>query len=238
VSNFFNVIGLNLTTSYILMAMGALSMIAGVFLAIGQWDMKRLFAYHSISQMGYVVMAIGIGTPLAVLGGLFHLVNHATFKSLLFLNSGAVVYSTGNRDLQKMGGLNQRMPVTGATSLVASMSIAGIPPFNGFWSKLIIILAAVQAGYYGLAALAVVGSIMTLASFLKVQRYGFFGELRPVWKKVREAPVFMCVSMVLLALLCVGMGLLLLPGVKDGLLDRAADAVTGGTDYSGLVLGK
>lgn len=237
-SNFFNVIGLNLTTSYILMAMGALSMIAGVFLAIGQWDMKRLFAYHSISQMGYVVMAIGIGTPLAVLGGLFHLVNHATFKSLLFLNSGAVVYSTGNRDLQKMGGLNQRMPVTGATSLVASMSIAGIPPFNGFWSKLIIILAAVQAGYYGLAALAVVGSIMTLASFLKVQRYGFFGELRPVWKKVREAPVFMCVSMVLLALLCVGMGLLLLPGVKDGLLDRAADAVTGGTDYSGLVLGK
>ncbi|NQT82602.1 monovalent cation/H+ antiporter subunit D family protein [bacterium] len=235
---FFNVIGLNLTTSYILMAMGALSMIAGVFLAIGQWDMKRLFAYHSISQMGYVVMAIGIGTPLAVLGGLFHLVNHATFKSLLFLNSGAVVYSTGNRDLQKMGGLNQRMPVTGATSLIASMSIAGIPPFNGFWSKLIIILAAVQAGYYGLAALAVVGSIMTLASFLKVQRYGFFGKLRPVWKKVREAPVFMCVSMVLLALLCVGMGLLLLPGVKDGLLDRAADAVTGGTDYSGLVLGK
>jgi len=234
----FNVIGLNLTMSYILMALGALSMIAGVFLAIGQWDMKRLFAYHSISQMGYVVMAVGIGTPLGVLGGLFHLMNHATFKSLLFLNSGAVVYSTGNRDLRKMGGLNQRMPVTGATSLVASMSIAGIPPFNGFWSKLLIILAAVQAEYYGLAALAVLGSIMTLASFLKVQRYAFFGKVRPVWKKAREAPVFMCVSMIVLALLCVGMGLLLLPAAREGLLDRAADTLTGGADYTDIVLGK
>jgi multicomponent Na+:H+ antiporter subunit D len=234
---FFNVIGRNLTTSYVLMAIGALSMIAGVFLAIGQWDMKRLFAYHSISQMGYVIMAVGIGTPLAILGGLFHLMNHATFKSLLFLNSGAVVYSTGNRDLQKMGGLNQRMPVTGATSLVASMSIAGIPPFNGFWSKLIIILAAVDAGYYGLAALAVLGSIMTLASFLKVQRYAFFGKLRTVWEKTREAPVFMCSAMILLAVLCAAMGLLLLPGLKEGLLDRAVDTLTGGQDYTNLVLG-
>ena len=127
---------------------------------------------------------------------------------------------------------------TGATSLVASMSIAGIPPFNGFWSKLIIILAAVQAEYYGLAALAVLGSIMTLASFLKVQRYAFFGKLRPAWKKVREAPVFMCISMVLLAVLCVGMGFLLLPGVKEGLLDRATEALTEGADYTDLVLGK
>lgn len=234
----FNVFGLDLTTSYVLMAMGALSMIAGVFLAIGQWDMKRLFAYHSISQMGYVVMSVGIGTPLGILGGLFHLMNHATFKSLLFLNSGAVDYSTGNRDLQKMGGLNRRMPLTGATSLVASMSIAGIPPFNGFWSKLIIILAAIQAEHYLLAALAVLGSIMTLASFLKVQKYAFFGKLSPVWEKVKEAPVFMCVSMVLLTVLCMGMGLLLLPGIKEGVLDKAANVLTGGRNYIHLVLGK
>ncbi len=233
-----NVLGASVTTNSVLMALGALSMIAGVFLAIGQWDVKRLFAYHSISQMGYVIVAIGIGTPLGILGGLFHLMNHATFKSLLFLNSGAIDYSTGNRDLQKMGGLNQRMPVTGTTSLVASMSIAGIPPFNGFWSKLIIILAAVQAEYYGLAALAVLGSIMTLASFLKVQRYAFFGKLRPSWRKTKEAPVFMCVSMVLLAILCAGMGLLLLPGAKEALLDKASDVLTGGKDYCHLVLGK
>jgi multicomponent Na+:H+ antiporter subunit D len=233
-----NVIGRNLTTSYVLMAMGAISMIAGVYLAIGQWDMKRLFAYHSISQMGYVVMAVGIGTPLSVLGALFHLINHATFKSLLFLNSGAVVYRTGNRDLHRMGGLNQKMPVTGATSLVASMSIAGIPPFNGFWSKLIIIVAAVEAGYYGLAALAVLGSIMTLASFLKVQRYAFFGKLPSLLERTREAPVFMCISMILLAALCVGMGLLLLPGVKEVFLDKAVEAVTGGKDYTNVVLGR
>lgn len=235
----FNVFGLDPTTRYVLMAVGALSMIAGVFLAIGQWDMKRLFAYHSISQMGYVVMAIGIATPLGILGGLFHLMNHAAFKSLLFLNSGAVVYGTGNRDLRRMGGLAQRMPVTGATSLVASMSIAGIPPFNGFWSKLIIILAAVQAEYYGLAALAVLGSIMTLASFLKVQKYAFFGKLRPVWEQVKEAPAFMCTSMIVLAMLCVGMGLLyLLPEAKEAFLDRAADALTRGTHYTEMVLGK
>ena len=233
----FNVIGLDSTMRHILMAVGALSMIAGVFLAIGQWDMKRLFAYHSISQMGYVILAIGIGTPLALVGGLFHLANHATFKSLLFLNSGAVVFSTGNRDLQKMGGLAQRMPVTGATSLIASMSIAGIPPFNGFWSKLIIIIAAVQAEYYLLAALAVLGSIMTLASFLKVQRYAFFGKLRPVWASVREAPVFMCVSMIVLAVLCLGMGLLLLPGIKGALLDKAADVLREGKEYVNIVLG-
>jgi len=234
----FNVFGLSLTTSHVLMTLGALSMIAGVFLAIGQWDMKRLFAYHSISQMGYVVMGVGIGTPLGILGGLFHLMNHSTFKSLLFLNSGAVDYSTDNRDLQKMGGLNQRMPVTGATSLVASMSIAGIPPFNGFWSKLIIILAAVEAGHYSLAGLAVLGSIMTLASFLKVQKYAFFGRLSPVWEKVKEAPALMCVSMVLLAVLCVGMGLLLLPGVKEGLLDKAVAVLTDGRKYANVVLGK
>jgi multicomponent Na+:H+ antiporter subunit D len=234
---FFNVVGLDSTTRHILMVAGALSMIAGVFLAIGQWDMKRLFAYHSISQMGYVILAVGIGTPLALVGGLFHLANHATFKSLLFLNSGAVVFSTGNRDLQKMGGLARRMPVTGATSLIASMSIAGIPPFNGFWSKLIIILAAVEAEYYLLAALAVLGSIMTLASFLKVQRYAFFGKLRPMWASVREAPVFMCVSMIALAILCTGMGLLLLPGIKGVLLDKAADVLREGKEYVNVVLG-
>ncbi|PIW33890.1 MAG: NADH/ubiquinone/plastoquinone (complex I), partial [bacterium (Candidatus Ratteibacteria) CG15_BIG_FIL_POST_REV_8_21_14_020_41_12] len=88
----------------VLMVLGTLSMVAGGLLAIGQNDFKRLLAYSSISQIGYIVLAIGIGTPLAILGGLFHLFNHAIFKSLLFLNSGAVEYATGTRDLRKMGG--------------------------------------------------------------------------------------------------------------------------------------
>ena len=100
------------------------------------------------------------------------------------------------------------MPVTAGSSLVASMSIAGVPPFNGFFSKLIIILACVEAGRYGFAAWAVIVSIMTLASFMKVQKYAFFGRLKEQWVRVREVPFVMQVSMVLLAILCVVLGIL------------------------------
>lgn len=101
---FYNVIGVNASISAILMFLGTLSMVVGGLLALGQWDFKRLLAYSSISQIGYIILGIGLGTPLGVLGGLFHLFNHSVFKSLLFLNSGAVVYATGTRDLKKMGG--------------------------------------------------------------------------------------------------------------------------------------
>jgi len=219
-----------------LMFMGALSMVVGVFLAIGQWDLKRLLAYHSISQIGYVVLGIGLGTPLGILGGLFHLLNHSLFKSLLFLNSGAVEYATNTRDLQKMGGLAKKMPVTGASNLVASMSIAGIPPFNGFWSKLIIIVAAVQAGRNGYAFWAVLASILTLASFAKVMKYGFYGKLKKVWQDVKEVPVFMKVSMISLAILCVIGGVLVLPGMDRIFLFSASDALLRGVDYARVVL--
>src|SRR4030042_3688850 len=164
--------------SVLITTLGALSMVVGVFLAIGQWDIKRLLAYHSISQMGYVVLSVGMGmilitrggsseiAILAIAGGLFHLVNHAAFKGLLFLNAGAIEYTLGTRDLREMGGLARSMPATSATSFVASMSISGIPPFNGFFSKLIIIIAAVLAKFYLLAVLAVIVSIIPLASFL------------------------------------------------------------------------
>lgn len=211
-------------------------MIVGVFLAIGQWDLKRLLAYHSISQIGYVVLGIGLGTPLGILGGLFHLFNHSVFKSLLFLNSGAVEYATGTRDLQRMGGLFAKMPVTGATSLTASMSIAGIPPFNGFWSKLIIIVAAVQAGYFGYAFLAVIASILTLASFMKVMKYAFYGTLRKRWARIKEVPFFMRLSMCILALICAVGGLLLLPVVKQIFLVPATEALFQGAKYAELIL--
>jgi multicomponent Na+:H+ antiporter subunit D len=212
--------------------LGALSMLVGVFLAIGQWDFKRLLAYHSISQVGYIMLGIGLGTPLGILGGLFHLLNHSIFKSLLFLNSGAVVYATGTRDLQKLGGLREKMPVTSNTSLIASMSIAGIPPFNGFWSKLIIIIACIQAGHPIYALAAVVASIMTLASFMKVQKYAFFGALKERWKGIKEVPFTMAFSMVILALLCIATGLLVIPGVAEHFLKSAADVLVNGKEYA------
>jgi len=234
----FNVIGVTVIFSNMMLCIAAISMTAGVFLAFAQWDFKRLLAYHSISQMGYVMLGIWLMTPLGILGGLFHMLNHSVFKSLLFLNSGAVVYGTGSRQLKSLGGLNQKMPVTGCTTLVASMSIAGIPPFNGFWSKLIIIMACIQSHHFFLAALAVLVSIMTLASFLKVQRYAFFGTVKETLKDIKEVPFAMCFSMVLLAVLCTGMGGILLPGVKEIFIDPAVNALLNGKEYITLVLSK
>ncbi|MFC1807481.1 complex I subunit 5 family protein [Candidatus Omnitrophota bacterium] len=231
---FFNIFGLTPEISSILMFLGALSMVIGVFLAIGQWDFKRLLAYHSISQIGYVVLGIGLGTPLGILGGLFHLFNHSIFKSLLFLNSGSVEHATGTRDLQRMGGLFQKMPVTGSTTLIASMSIAGVPPFNGFWSKLIIIVAAVQSQRYGYAFWAVLASVLTLASFAKVMKYAFYGKLKDRWSNVKEAPFFMKLSMCALALICIAGGLLLIPAVNKAFLGAASNALSEGIGYAAI----
>ncbi|MDD5557906.1 MAG: complex I subunit 5 family protein, partial [bacterium] len=218
----FAVIGMTPAVLGVLMALGAVSMLAGVLLAVGQWDFKRLLAYHSISQVGYIVLGLGLGTPLGVLGGLFHLFNHSIFKSLLFLAAGSVDYAAGTRDLRRMGGLRERMPVTATTNFIASMSIAGVPPFNGFWSKLIIIAACVQAGRLGYGLLAAFVSLITLASFMKVQRYAFAGELREGLRGVREAPPRMRLAMVALACVCVAGGAILLPGPGRSFLGEAA----------------
>ncbi len=214
----FNVFGITPRVSLVLQILGTLSMIVGVLLAIGQWDMKRLFAYHSISQVGYIIIGLGLGTPLGIVGALYHLVNHSVFKSLLFLNAGAVEYSTGTRNLKRLGGLYKTMPVAGSTSLIASMSIAGIPPFNGFWSKLIIIIACVMSGHYWLGAWAVLVSILTLASFLKVQRYGFFDSLKISVEQIKKTPPMMALAMILLAVLCVGMGFFVITGFDSPII--------------------
>ena len=232
----FNVLGASPRILSVLLFLGGLSMVAGVFLAIGQWDLKRLLAYHSISQIGYVLLGIGLGTPLGIMGGLFHLLNHSLFKSLLFLDSGVIEYATGTRDLKEMGGLRTKLPVTGATTLVASLSIAGIPPFNGFWSKLLIIVAAIQAQRYGYAFWAVLASVLTLASFMKVMRYAFFGRLNTRWNTITEPPFFMKLSLVVLATLCVLGGLLVLPQARDAFLGLASDAITNGREYVEVTL--
>jgi len=233
---FYNILGVTPVISSVFMVLGTLSMLIGVFLAIGQWDLKRLLAYHSISQIGYVILGISLGTPLGILGGLFHLFNHSVFKSLLFLDSGAVEYSTGTRDLKEMGGLITKMPVTGTTNFVASMSIAGIPPFNGFWSKLIIIIACVQAGRFWYAFWAVLASLLTLASFTKVMKYAFFGTLKKRWENIKEVPVFMQISLVILTLICIAGGILALPALKTVFLDKAAGVILEGVNYAKVVL--
>ncbi len=231
----FNVLGIVQKALAVLLILGAISMVIGALLAIIQRDMKRMLAYSTISQIGYISFALGIGTPLAIIGCLFHLVNHAVAKSLLFLNSGAVEYATDTRDMSKLGGLGKRMPITMCTSLIGSLSISGIPPLAGFWSKLLIILAAVQAGHPLLALIAVLASIVTLAYYLRFQGLTFFGALRGTLDKVREAPLSMSLCVIILALLCVAGGLLLMPGMRV-ILERAADVLLAGNGYKDLAL--
>ena len=246
---FFNMFAISENMAVLITALGTLSMVIGVFLAIGQWDIKRLLAYHSISQMGYVIMSVGIGmilvsrgtkpeiASLAIAGALFHLVNHAAFKGLLFLNAGAIEYRMGTRDLKEMGGLAKVMPVTSATSFIASMSISGVPPFNGFFSKLIIIIAAIMAKFYLLAVLAVVVSIITLASFLKFQRYAFYNKPETDKNKsIREVPFPMGFSMVVLSIICVLLSLLVIPEIRDAIITPAINILTDPLKYSTSIL--
>ena len=243
----FNVFGPSEAAAGVLIALGMASMVVGVLLAIGQWDFKRLLAYHSVSQMGYVVLALGVGAQarvqghdvvagLAVFAGLFHMMNHAFFKSLLFLCSGSIVYATGTRDLHKLGGMGRKMPLTSACTRVAALSISGVPPFNGFFSKLLIVIAVVWAGHPVLGALTVLVSFVTLLSFVKVQRYLIEGEVPPEHAAVKESPLPMLTSMAILAVLCLAAGLLL-PLYKSTLLEPASRALLNGLGYAASVFG-
>jgi multicomponent Na+:H+ antiporter subunit D len=233
---FYNVIGVTPDILGIFMFLGTVSMVVGGLLAIGQWDIKRLLACSSISQMGYVFLGIGLGTPLGILGAVFHVFNHSMMKSLLFLNAGAIEYATGTRDLRKLGGLGHKMPVTGITQFVGAMSVSGVPPFNGFWSKLIIIIAAVQAGRIGYAAWALVASLLTLGALMKVVRYGFRGPLKPELAHIKEVPILMRLPMEVLAVGCVLGGGLLIPGIRELFLTQAVNVIVHGKNYMHLVL--
>jgi multicomponent Na+:H+ antiporter subunit D len=236
---FFNVFSTVMLPSVltVFLVLGTLSMVLGAYLALGQDDYKRLLAYSSISQIGYVIFAFGLGTPLGYLGGLFHLINHAGFKSLLFLNAGGVVYKTESRDMEHLGGLISPLPVTGNTALIGSLSISGIPPLGGFWSKLIIVIAAVQANQPILAGVAILVSIVTLTYYLKSMRLVFYGKLNKAYEAIKEVPFAMCLPMIVLAILSIGLGVLLLPDIKAFLLDPAVKVVEGGMEYAKLVLG-
>ncbi|RLC56616.1 MAG: NADH/ubiquinone/plastoquinone (complex I) [Candidatus Cloacimonadota bacterium] len=246
---FFNMFPISYELSMTITVLGTISMIVGVLLAIGQWDFKRLLAYHSISQMGYVIIGVGIGmlilakggdkkiAALSISGGLFHMLNHSIFKGLLFLNAGSVEYRTNTRNLKKLGGLSSKMPITSGSSFIASMAISGIPPFNGFFSKVLIIIAAVQAGYIWIAFFAVLVSVITLASFTKIQKYLFFGELHSKYEKIKEVPFSMSFSMILLSVLCLVLSLLVIPEVRMIFLQPAVDVLINAADYSTNILG-
>lgn len=200
---------LNLTTvGIIIIALGLLSMFVGVTMAIPQKDIKRLMSYHAISQTGYMLLGVGVGLYLlstndfspygmkAMQGGIFHIINHALYKGLLFLTAGAIFYKVGTRNLNEMGGLAHSMKYTTIFFIIGALAIAGIPPLNGFASKLLIYESAYQVSPI-LSIVAMLVSILTLASFVKVFHSAFMGPKLDI-SDGREVPRSMLAGMVIL----------------------------------------
>jgi multicomponent Na+:H+ antiporter subunit D len=198
----------NASFSDVMLLIGMASIVVGAFAALAQTDLKRLLAWSSISQVGYIVLALGCGTPLAIVGAVFHLFNHAIFKSLLFVNSAAVEQQHKTTDMDRLGGLGGRMPFTATTNVIGLLSAAGVPPLSGFWSKLLIILALWQAGHRVYAILAVLLSVVTLGYLLMMQRKVFFGKVREGLADAREASLGLVLGSVVLAGVTVGAGVL------------------------------
>jgi len=191
----------------VLLLVGAISIVFGALAALGQNDFKRMLAYSSISQVGYIIIGLGCGTPLGIAGAVFHLFNHSIFKSLLFVNSAAVEAQTGTRNMNNLSGLGKRMPITSITSGLGFLSASGIPPLAGFWSKLIIVIALWSAGFHLYAMVAILAGVLTLAYFLSMQRRVFFGKLAAELSGIKEAGFWLALPQIILAAITVGVGL-------------------------------
>ncbi len=210
------------------LVLGIISGILGVVYALGKHDLKKLLAYHSVENIGIILIGAGIGMiglasqnmSMAVFGfagSLLHVLNHSIFKSLLFLGAGAVLHRTGVRQIDQLGGLMKRMPVTGKTFLIGSISISGLPPFNGFVSEFLIYYGAFHGlvlngstfilVMFSILALALIGGLAA-ACFSKVVGIVFLGEARSEGPaKAREAGSSLLVPMIILALLCLVIGI-------------------------------
>jgi multicomponent Na+:H+ antiporter subunit D len=180
---------------------GVASMVAGAFLALVQSDVKRILAYHTVSQVGFILLGIALHHGDSVSGGMLHLINHGVFKSLLFLCMGCVIYATGERTIHKLGGLHSKMPVTAAACLVGCLSITGVPPFNGAVSKCILFHALESNSMRAAFIIACAG---TVASFTKLFRYTFLGELKT---PARAVPFSMRLPLIVLSGGCIVLGL-------------------------------
>ncbi|OHB32192.1 MAG: hypothetical protein A2X79_01715 [Desulfuromonadaceae bacterium GWB2_53_15] len=210
------------------LCLGITSAVAGVLFAIGQHDIKRLLAYHSIENIGIIIMGIGVALiglssgnhilfVLGMAGALLHMLNHALFKSLLFLGAGAIIHCIGTRDIDRMGGLARSLPLTSVAFLTGAVAICGLPPLNGFVSELLIYLGIFK-GFGGLSgkaaailalaapALALTGGL-AVACFVKVYGSVFLGQPRSDLPKPHEHPA-MISGMSILAALCILIGVL------------------------------
>ncbi|MDD5409689.1 MAG: proton-conducting transporter membrane subunit [Candidatus Omnitrophica bacterium] len=219
----------NSMLSGVLMIIGALTIIIAVMMALIQKDYKKLLSYHAISQVGYMILGIGTCLPAGIIGGIFHMINHALYKCGLFLTGGAVEKQTGTTDLARLGGLSLSMPVTFLCFLITAASISGVWPFNGFFSKELIYDAALERGKIFYLA-AILGSFFTAASFLKLGHTAFLGKAS---QKYKEAPILMLIPMVILAFTCVIFGVFNRLPINN-FIQPILGARAKGHDFSGM----
>ncbi len=180
--------------------LGAFTAFIGTILAIFQDDLRKLLAYSSIGQLGYVMVGLGLGTPLAVGGALFHAFNHAFFKAILFLGAGAVIYRTGKYRISELGGLGYRMPFTFLFVLFAIFALAGIPITSGFISKWMLYEAAIEKKFVLIAPLMLIASVGAFLYCFRILYGVFLGQLDKEHENVKEAPAPMLAAMALLML--------------------------------------
>jgi len=192
----------------VLLVIGCLTMVVGVVFALAQTDLKRLLAFHTVSQLGYVVTGLALGTSLGVASGLLYAASHALFKGTLFMCAGAVQHATGTRDMTKLGGLSSRMPVTTLVWIVAAAAIAGVPLTNGFVAKWLLFNAALDANQAVVVVVAWAVSLLTTFSFLKATVSVFYGmaSRELCAEEVHEAAPTMQVGMGITGALCLVFG--------------------------------
>ena len=247
----FTLYGISLgstAVAWALILMGILSMFLGVTMAEVQKDVKRLMAYHSVSQVGYMLLGMGVALLaladpqkmaaygfVALQGAIYHLFNYAMYKGLLFLVAGSLVYAAGSRNLNDLGGLARRMPQTTVLFVIAAAAIAGLPPFNGFVSKLMIYESSF-AIHPLLPVVAMVTSVLTLASFVKVFQTAFLGPEKTALAGVREVPGSMRGGMALLAVVVLVLSLFPTWSVAS-VIEPAARALVDRAAYVSAVLG-
>ncbi|ATO49163.1 NADH-quinone oxidoreductase subunit L [Brevibacillus laterosporus] len=191
---------------------GGFTAIFAASIGLTQRDIKRVLAYSTVSQLGFMMMALGVAGAAGYVAGTFHLMTHAFFKALLFLAAGSVIHAAHTQDVFKMGGLSKRMPVTSVVFLIGCLAIAGIPPFSGFWSKEEILGAVYAAGRYDLLVIAIVAAFFTAFYMFRLYFLTFRGTPASEGaKKAYESPSVMTIPMLLLALLAIGAGFINLP---------------------------
>jgi multicomponent Na+:H+ antiporter subunit A len=191
-----------------LVALGSATILIGIIFALAENDLKRLLAFSTISQLGYIVVGLAIGTPLGVAAGLFYCLSHALFKATLFMCAGSVQHATGTRDLRRMGGLAASMPLTARIWMIAGAAIIGVPLTNGFVAKWLLLNAALADGLLLVVLVIFIGSILSAFVFLKATVSIFYGQPSPALhgREIHEAPPSMLAGMGATGSLCLVFG--------------------------------